>query len=56
MFAARKWFVMIINVLLALIPKMRWQISGAHLALAMTTTAVIPTHVVPKFALQDKKF
>jgi len=55
MFAARRWFAVIIVVLRAGIQKRACQIFGALPALAQTQTAVPRTLALTTFALQDRK-
>jgi len=54
-FAARRWFAVIIVVLLAGIQKRALQLSGALPALAQTPTVVPRTLVLTTLALQERK-
>jgi len=53
--AARRWFAVIIVVLLAGIQKRALQLSGANLALAQTPTVVPLTLVLTTSARQERK-
>jgi hypothetical protein len=55
MFAARRWFALVINVLIAGIEKRALQLSGALPAIAQTQTAVPRTLVLTTVALQERK-